>query len=156
MLDVASGYGRNAAALVSRGCNVVCADRELGRLRYLDHAKSRVTELQCQTLGNIYSVCADLCRASWPFGTQCFDAIICVHYVRLELLDLFSASLRSCGHLYFETFDGQGENYLALPPAGYVRELLLKDFELRFYREQRVGPPSSNAVSVRLYACKRR
>lgn len=155
VLDAAGGYGRNAAALASSGCHVVCVDRDLNRLRQLKKTISPSILPQPQTSGCIQPICADLAGSLWLFRDECFDAIVCVHFVRLDLFDFFRRSLRPGGYLYFETFDGHGENYLALPDAGHARARLDKDFDLRFYREKRVGPASSGAVSVRLFARKR-
>ena len=97
---------------------------------------------------------AELIPAKWPFRERCFAGIICVHYFNIELFEMFSTSLISGGFLYLETFGGHGQNFRELPPAGQFRELLSKDFQLQFYRENKVGPMGYDAVSVRLFARK--
>jgi hypothetical protein len=90
----------------------------------------------------------------WPFSQNCFGAIICVHFLDLDLFDMFHGSLVAGGYLYIETFGGHGQNYLDLPQAGQLSDLLSPNFRLPFYRERRVGPAAYNAVAVKLLAQK--
>src|SRR5262249_9411513 len=99
-------------------------------------------------------VCADLQAETWPFGPACLSAIVCVHFLNVPLLDGFKYSLATGGHLYIETFGGQGGNFVDLPRAKELYNLLLPDFDFRFYRERRVGPAVSEAVAVKLLAKK--
>ena len=69
-------------------------------------------------------------------------------------LRAFHSSLVSGGHLYIETFGGHGGNYLDLPKAGQLRDLLSRHFHLAVYREKPVGPPEAGAVSVKLLGRK--
>jgi len=158
LLDAGCGYGRNAAALAARGLSVVCADQKLERLNELVRlAPKQVADLRepdCGA-GQLYPVLADLDPSRWPFPENCFSGIICVHFLNVALFGAFSASLVSEGCLYIETFGGQGGNYLDLPKAGQLRDLLSKDFHLPFYREKKVGPAGYDAVTVKLLARKR-
>jgi hypothetical protein len=49
---------------------------------------------------------------------------VCVHYLNSALFPCFHSSLVLGGHLYIEKVGGQGQNYLELPMAGALRELL--------------------------------
>jgi len=158
VLDAGCGFGRNGVALALRGVSVVCVDHDLNRLRQLarfapdciDGLKRPGTQV-----GQLHPLCAELDHSRWPFPQNCFSAIICVHFVRIELFDLFGTSLVEGGHLFVETFGGHGQNYLDLPKAGELRDLLLDQFHLLFYQERAVGPPSHGAVSAKLLARKR-
>jgi SAM-dependent methyltransferase len=158
VLDAGCGNGRNAVALAVRGISVVCADRRLECLKTLirfgpeyiaDHRQHE------SRVGNLYPMLAELNPAKWPFRARCFAGIICVHFFTIDLFEMFCTSLISGGYLYLETFGGHGQNFLDLPQAGQLRELLSKDFHLQFYRENKVGPMGYDAVTVRLFARKR-
>lgn len=159
VLDAGCGNGRNAIALAARGMPVVCADLDWKRLEVLArfgpaHTASLSTP-RCDA-GQLYTVCARLAPSHWPFGETCFAGIVCVHFLDVGLFDAFRSSLVEGGYLYIETFGGHGGNYLALPKAGLLRNLLSLDFEVLFYRERKVGPAGYDAVAVKLFARKRR
>jgi len=158
LLDAGCGYGRNAAALASHSLSVVCVDQKLERLNALVRlAPKHIAGLKQPTCeaGQLYPVLADLDPSRWPFGENCFAGIICVHFLNVALFGAFRASLVARGCLYIETFGGHGGNYLDLPKAGQLRDLLSKDFDLPFYREKKVGPVGYDAVTVKLFARKR-
>jgi SAM-dependent methyltransferase len=158
VLDAGCGFGRNAVALAVQGISVVCADRRLECLKTLIRFGPKYVAERRQhegRVGSLYPMLADLNPAKWPFRESCFAGIICVHVFNVDLFDMFCTSLISGGCLYLETFDGHGQNYLDLPQAGQLREILSKDFQLQFYREHKVGPIGYNAVTVRLLARKR-
>jgi hypothetical protein len=75
-------------------------------------------------------------------------------FLEFDLFDAFHSSLVLSGHLYIETFGGHGGNYLDLPKAGQLRDLLSRHFRLAFYRERAVGPPGCGAMSVKLLGKK--
>jgi SAM-dependent methyltransferase len=158
LLDAGCGYGRNAVALASHGLSVVCADEKLERLNALARLAptylAALKQPSCE-VGRLHPVLADLGPSRWPFRENCFAGIICVHFLDVELFEAFRSSLVAGGCLYIETFDGHGGNYLDLPKAGQLRDLLSKDFDLPFYREKKVGPAGYDAVTVRLFARKR-
>jgi SAM-dependent methyltransferase len=158
VLDAGCGFGRNALALAARGASIICVDRRLDRLEVLASVGSKYLANQTQfngAIGKLLPVLADLDPLNWPFSEKCFSGIICVHFVDLGLLQAFRASLILGGFFYFETFGGHGGNYLDLPRAGQVHDLLSKDFDLNFYRERKVGPVECDAVAVELFAYKR-
>jgi tellurite methyltransferase len=104
-LDLGCGFGRNTVALALRGISVVCVDRDLDRLRNLATLASehipRSEQLELQ-LGTLYPVCADLKRTKWPFCQNYFSAIVCVHFLNVDLIDQFWCSLVTGGYLYHE------------------------------------------------------
>jgi SAM-dependent methyltransferase len=154
-LDAGCGFGRNAVALALRGLSVVCVDHDAERLWKLVSVAPDCIDLHKRPgfdVGRLYPICAELNCLRWPFAKNCFSAIICVHFIKIELLELFRSSLVPGGHLYIETFGGQGRNYLDLPKAGQLHELLSEHFHLPFYRERPVGPPGCRAVSAKLLA----
>jgi SAM-dependent methyltransferase len=157
VLDVGCGFGRNAVALALRGLSVVCVDQDLDRLRTLARlAPTYIAEYKQAKAGagQLYPLLAKLNRLQWPFAPKCFGAIVCVHFLDVGLLDAVSASLVTGGRLYIETFGGHGGNYLDLPKAGQLRDLLSQHFNIAFCRERKVGPADSDAVSVKLLGKK--
>src|SRR5207245_1342422 len=99
----------------------------------------------------------DLERESWPYDLNSIGAIIGVHYLLPALLNCFASSLKVGGYLFLETIGGQGGNYLALPKPGFVKAVLADAFELRYFKEKRVGPANNSAAATKLVAvkCKR-
>jgi SAM-dependent methyltransferase len=157
-LDAGCGFGRNAVALALRGLSVVCVDHDADRLRQLARiAPHCINDLKRpgSAVGQLHPICAELNSLRWPFPKNSFSAIICVHFIKIELLDLFRSSLVSGGHLFIETFGGHGQNYLDLPKAGQLHDLLSRHFNLPFYCERPVGPSGYGAVSAKLLAEKR-
>jgi SAM-dependent methyltransferase len=157
-LDAGCGFGRNAVALALRGLSVVCVDPDAERLRKLGRiAPDCINALKRPgfAVGQLHPICVRLDSLRWPFPENCFSAIICVHFIKIELFDLFRSSLVSGGHLFIETFGGHGRNYLDLPKAGQLRDLLSEHFHLPFYRERPVGPSGYGAVSAKLLAQKK-
>jgi SAM-dependent methyltransferase len=156
ILDAGCGYGRNGVALAMRGLDVVCADHNEKRLRALmTLAPDHMENFTHGKLGVLHPVCTQLSRVHWPFSQACFSAIICIHFLGVDLLPLFGASLVAGGYLYIETFGGHGQNYLDLPKEGQLRDAVVAaGFQLLSYRERKVGPANSSAVSVKLWAQK--
>jgi SAM-dependent methyltransferase len=158
LLDVGCGYGRNAVALAARGSSVVCVDKELERLHTLVRLSPKYIEDQNQSkheVGHLYPLLADLDPSRWPFRKNCFAGIICVHFLDVSFFNVFYYSLVTRGCLFIETFGGQGGNYLDLPKAGYLHDLLIENFDFHFYQERKVGPVGHDSVAVRLLARKR-
>jgi SAM-dependent methyltransferase len=149
VLDAGSGAGRNAITLAQLGLTVICADRDEQRLAELDKIPQSDGPRRA-----LVPVRADLQSATWPFGVSCFSAIVCVHYLDAALFSCFHSSLVPGGHLYIETVGGQGHNYLELPAAGELHELLSPSFIFELYQERPVGPAASNRRAVKLLARK--
>ena len=145
ILDVACGYGRNAAYLASLGGQVVCLDIDMAALEHVA-SLPEASRLIARHL--------DLLADPWPFADGSVGAIVNVHYFEPMLLDRFASALRRGGYLYLETIDGYGENYLDLPPQRFIRDRLRDQFHFTWYEERRVGPPHGDASSVRLFAVR--
>jgi hypothetical protein len=107
-------------------------------------------------IGRLKTHKVDLINDPWPYENQAVGAIICVHFVLPKLIEFFAHSLKDGGFLLLESIDGRGGNYLELPPSGFVNELLSDDFIFRHYEERKVGPSTCDAVTVKLFAMKRR
>lgn len=156
-LDAGCGIGRNAVALASLGLSVVCVDRDIDRLRTLSAVALRFvadSKPSSSNVGHLFPICAELSQSNWPFSANQFSTITCVHFLKIELLDIFWSALVAGGYLFIETFGGHGENYLDLPKAGQLRGLLSSWFNILFCREQKVGPIVYDAVSVKMLAQK--
>ena len=157
-IDVGCGFGRNAVALASRGISVVCVDKDLSCLRTLAERASehiaRSMQQSSGTAGQIYPVCCDVCVA-WPFPGSYFSTFVFIHFFRLHLVDAVASSLVPGGFLYIETFGNHGGNYLDLPKAGQIHDLLASRFHMPFYKERKAGPCGYDAVSVKVFACKK-
>jgi hypothetical protein len=144
IIDVACGSGRNAFYLAEFNSNVICVDRDLTRLK---------KQLPSQSVSpRLALIEMDLLRDPWPFGQQTIGGIVLVDFLDLSLLSLFENSLIADGYLLIETVSGRGGNYLELPKANELRRALEKSFYFRIYREVKVGPRASDAVTVRLLA----
>lgn len=158
VLDVPSGYGRNALALAGQGCTVIAIDKDRKRLFALDQMSAayfaEYTSVNT-SFGRVYTVCADLSADGWPVAPSSVSAIICVHFRMVDLIPGFVSSLQKGGYLYVETFGGQGENFRELPKAKQLRELLARHMELTYYKERKVGPKEFDSVAVTLFAQRR-
>jgi SAM-dependent methyltransferase len=94
VLDVASGAGRHARYLASKGLDVVAVDRE-------EHV-----------MPGVRFVKADLEDGSpWPFAGQRFGGIVVTNYLYRPLLALLSEALAEGGVLIYETFMVGNERY---------------------------------------------
>jgi SAM-dependent methyltransferase len=156
-LDLACGFGRNAIVMAAHGSDVICVDRDFTRLRHLDATKAELLEQthnHHSASGRIMTVCADLRAELWPFEKSSFDTIVIVHYVCLGLFPYLLQTLRVDGHLYFESFGGQGQNYLDLPRPGEVKAALGANFALKHYEEKSAGKNHLQAVTVKMLARK--
>lgn len=155
ILDAPSGFGRNALALADRGYHVIAVDRDEDRLAAVKNSeRSRIHGKGANADGKVSVVCVDLTRERVPFGGHSFSAVICIHYpvqrIVSDLIDVVDCG----GHIYVETFQGHGKNYLELPRAGEIL-FALRNLDIVAYNERRVGPPSEQATVVEALARKR-
>jgi SAM-dependent methyltransferase len=153
VLDIGCGSGRNAVALAQLGCAVICVDKDLSTLRS-HQAELRDSSLST-ALGQLILHELDLLTDRWPFTACAAGAIINVHCLFPALFPSFESSLSPAGYLLLETVPGHGGNYLELPKAGELRSALETGFELEYYKEGKVGPCGSDAVTVQMLAKKR-
>lgn len=151
ILDVASGYGRNAACIAKFGSPVVCLDRDRRALGFIDNGG---WESFGVTPGLLDASYIELEQEPWPYRVDAVGAIVCVHWQFEALLAEFSGSLRNRGYLLLESIGGQGSNYLSLPRAGVVQAALKAEFDLKYVQERRVGPVGVDAVTVKILAVK--
>jgi SAM-dependent methyltransferase len=94
VLDVASGAGRHARHLASRGLEVIAVDRD------------------DQVIPGARFVKADLEDGSlWPFAGQRFGAVVVTNYLHRPLLPLLGQALAEGGVLIYETFMVGNERY---------------------------------------------
>jgi SAM-dependent methyltransferase len=157
VLDAGCGHGRNSIALALRGLDVVCADSELNCLSTLTRLAPvafNKYKMPSQTIGRLQPVCVNLNSSDWPFIANAFSTVVCVHFLKLDLLPAIHSSTLSGGLLYIETFGGHGQNYLDLPRKGQLKSTLSASHDLLFYRERPVGPSHFQAASVKLLARK--
>jgi len=156
VLDAPCGYGRNALALASLGCNIVGVDNDLGRLSALEQSKGPYisNDLLMGERGQITTICAELMPDRWLFAPSAFSAIVCVHFEIIDILPSLILSLQKGGYIYVETFGGHGQNFRALPHIGELRNLLGRDTELQYYKERPVGPAQLKNACVTLLAQK--
>lgn len=139
ILDVACGTGRNAIFLSQLSCDVVCADKNLDGFK--GHQSRRLSTVKL-----------DFLTDPWPFEHRTLGGIVDVHFLSFRLFPLFEKSLIPGGYLLVETVAGHGGNYLELPKAGMIKEILQTGFRLEFYREHYVGPENYKAVTVQALA----
>lgn len=145
ILDVACGSGRNAMIFAEMGCEVICVDIDLSRIKNElsgnGFAARLSSSLQLRTV--------DLIKDPWPFEERAFGGIINVDFLLPDLLPHFQYSLTSGGYILFETISGRGGNYLQLPASGEIKSALKDRFHLELYQERKVGPRESDAVTVK-------
>jgi len=96
ILDVASGYGRNARWLAAQGYQLEAVDKDAMALQSM------------HGVANINTRLADIEADAWPYVNRQFDAIVVCRYLYRPLLPLLVHSLAPGGVLIYETFmDGQ-------------------------------------------------
>lgn len=158
VLEIGCGYGRNALALARSNIHVIAVDKDITRLhalaKFLQNEQTTATN-QINAPCEINIVCADLLSNSWPIAKNSLSGILCVHFPDLKAVGQFHAYIKTGGWLCIETFGSHGENYRQLPLEREVYEALKSRFTFLRYREKRVGPHDSNAVTVKLFARKR-
>jgi hypothetical protein len=153
VLDVGCGSGRNAVLLSRFGCTVVCLDKDLTSLHTL-RASLDQSPLR-KASAELIARQVDLEKDRWPFTSNVVGGIISVHFFMPVLFPHFTTSLSSGGYLLLQTVPGCGGNYVELPKALEVRSTFEMGFSIEFYKEHKVGPPGSNAVTVQMLAKKR-
>jgi SAM-dependent methyltransferase len=144
ILDVACGSGRNADIFMRLGCKVICLDKDFRQLESRYTQEPKPSELRL--------IQTDLINDPWPVGIASVGGVLNIHFLLPSLFPRFAESLVPGAYLLLETVPGCGGNYLQLPRADQLRTELSKLFEFEFYKENPVGPPACEAVTVRLAA----
>lgn len=147
IIDVACGSGRNAFYVAQLGSPVICVDRDLTRLKN-ELPKRDISE-------RLTLVEMDLLADPWPFKPHTIGGIVLVDFLDRSLFAIFERSLIPGGYIIIETVSGRGGNYLDLPRAEELRMAFERSVEFLFYREVKVGPRASNAVTVKMIARRR-
>jgi hypothetical protein len=153
ILDVACGSGRNAFFLSSLGATVICMDRELTRLR--ECLAMNTSTCVIDGADRLVPQQIDLLNDPWPFTSASVGGIVNVHFTLPALFPFFESSLTPNGYLVLETVPGCGGNCLELPKKGELKSALEDFFTFEMYKEQPVGLPERNAVTVKLAARRR-
>ena len=96
-LDLASGEGRHAIWLASRGLEVTAVDRDERALEYLRRA-ARDNALTVSTK------CVDLEQTAVSLGIAAFDVIVVTNYLHRPLFPRIQTALAQGGFLIYETF----------------------------------------------------
>jgi SAM-dependent methyltransferase len=92
VLDLASGGGRHARWLASRGARVLAVDRDADALAFMSGVEAIETRV------------VDLESGAWPLAGQTFDAIVVTNYLHRPLFPHLRAALEPDGALLYETF----------------------------------------------------
>lgn len=153
ILDVACGSGRNSFFLANLGCSIVCLDLTLDGIRS-EQVRLSTTDL-ASSFERLRLVEIDLTKDLWPFSEGSVGGIVNVHFTLPALFPQFATSLIPGGYLLLETVPGCGGNYLQLPKPRLLRSYLEPMFDFEFYRETRVGPKGTDAVTVQLLGRRR-
>jgi SAM-dependent methyltransferase len=138
-LDIPSGGGRHSRLLIEHGYIVVAAD--------LDREALRETAARSMPADAFLVVRLDALRPL-PFAPDAFDLVVVIHPHSLDVLTAAKTSLRVGGHLIFETFGSQGNNWKWLPRPHQVTDQLLAGFEVLICKESPVKK-APNFVTVK-------
>jgi tellurite methyltransferase len=96
-LDVASGSGRNAYWLASRGLRTLAIDRSAAAITEIrETARGRGLPLRADIV--------DLETNDAPLPAAAYDVIVVVHYLHRALFPALKAALKPGGLLVYETF----------------------------------------------------
>jgi SAM-dependent methyltransferase len=144
IIDLACGSGRNAFYIAQFGANVICVDHDLTRIK---NQFPEVGDPKRLTLVEM-----DLLADPWPFRPRTIGGIVLVDFLDRSLFLKCESSLIPGGYILIESVSGRGGNYFELPKAGEVKMAFERSFEFQFYREVKVGPRPSDAVTVRMLA----
>jgi SAM-dependent methyltransferase len=151
ILDAPCGYGRHAFSLHELGCRITCADiddRALEQLACFNKTLAGAGQQHLELLK------VDLVNGEWPFNEAQFSGALNVHFYESKLIANLAYSLVSGGLLYIETIANRRGNFMQLPKADEIRNLLADTFEFLLLKESPAGPTNSGKVTVRMLARK--
>jgi SAM-dependent methyltransferase len=123
------------------GYEVVAVDNSPAQLRHLTELLRLSPNLP------ICPVLADA-RRELPLPRKRFALAVVFHFVSAPLLLGMQELLAPGGRLIFQSYPAHGGNWRQLPRAGQTADLLTPAFELLDYRERKVGPSNTDAVTV--------
>jgi SAM-dependent methyltransferase len=151
ILDAPCGYGWHAISLQELGCRVTCADVDDKALEQLACFNKIITEAGRKRFELLE---VDLLNDDWPFDEAQFSGALNVHFYNSNLITNIAHSLVSDGLLYVETIANRKGNFMQLPRAGEIPNLLADTFELIHLKERHAGPTNSGKVTVRMLGRK--
>jgi SAM-dependent methyltransferase len=149
ILDAPCGYGRHALSLQELGCRITCADIDDKALEQLACFNKIFAEAGQKHL-ELFKV--DLVNGDWPFEEAQFSGALNVHFYERKLLSNIAYSLISDGLLYVETIANKKGNFVQLPKAGEIQNILADTFEFLYLKESHAGPTDSGKVTIRMLA----
>ena len=127
---------------MNQGMYVIAADIDRSCLQVLRQSSSGRTLLPRLSLVRLDAA------LPLPFKAGVFDLVVVIHPPFTDVVFNAASTVRKGGHLIFETFGAQGENWRALPQPGHVAAKLSADFDALVYSEggARIRP---EAVTVK-------
>ncbi len=143
VLDVASGYGRNAFFLASNGFQVDGYDQDKAAVTFCNE-KSRKEHLPFSAF------CVDL-ETEIPFTDESYDLATCFYYLDRKLIPSIKKSLRIGGITIYETFLIDQHQQFGKPSRTdfcWKHNELIKnfsDFRIHFYNEGMIYPDTTNS-----------
>ena len=140
ILDIPSGFGRNTNFLVTLGRDVISADYDLDVFATGWHSSH----------GHIHPILLNASKG-FPFKVRSFGAIVVVHFFLPNLILNLKDYVCEGGLIIFESYGGNGDNWLSLPRVNEIRGQLLSQFDIEYYKETLVGPTKEN-VSLKMVA----
>ena len=151
ILDAPCGYGRHALSLQELGCRITCvdiSDTALKQLACMNGESARTKQRYLELIK------ADLVSGDWPFDEAQFSGAVNVHFYESKLITNIAYSLASGGLLYVETIANKKGNFVQLPKAGEIQNLLADTFDFLLLKESHAGPTNSGKATVRMLARK--
>jgi hypothetical protein len=123
-------------------------------IRALNTLNASLTPPSGAAPGKIYPAIANV-DTDLPVKAASLNLAVAVQCSIHKHLGPIEDALAPGGWLIYETFGGQGMNWLDLPKAGQLRRKLAPRFEFPVLDERPVGPKEKRSVVVRLFARKR-
>lgn len=148
ILDAPCGYGRHALSLQELGCRITCADIDDKALEQLACFNKIFAEAGQKILNYSRSIWLMAIRHSKKLSLVASE----LHFYESKLITNIAYSLVSDGLLYIETIANRKGNFMQLPKAGEIRNLLADTFEFLHLEESHAGPTNSGKVTVRMLA----
>jgi hypothetical protein len=118
------------------GYTVLALDLDHRALRTLGASSSR--QFKRSACGRVYPVIANV-DEDLPLNAGHLDLALAVHCSIHNNLGAIETALAPGGFLIYETFGGQGMNWLELPKAGQLQRELKHQFELLVLEERRAA-----------------
>jgi SAM-dependent methyltransferase len=147
-----TGYGRHSRLLAFLGYTVLAFDLDIRALKTLN--RSLIPPAGAGP-GKIYPAVANV-ETDLPVKAGSLNLAVAVHFSIHKHLGPIEDALAPGGWLIYETFGGQGMNWIDLPKAGQLQRKLAPQFEFLALDERPVGPKEERSVVARLFARKRR